>query len=72
MRSLLEVDVSVAVLEIQRHIHRIGIALHLDGSMSSVPDTCLPLDALVLVTAIAMFWEVDERGRSAVYSGFCT
>ena len=43
-------EISVAVFEIQRHIHRMGTALHLSGSMSSVPRVRLPLDALVLVS----------------------
>jgi hypothetical protein len=46
--NILGVEISVAVFGIQRHIHRMGIALHLGGSMSSVPHVRLPLDALVL------------------------
>ena len=46
MRNLLGVEISAAVLEIQQHIHRMGIVLHLGGSMSSVPHVRLPLDAL--------------------------
>ena len=43
-------EISVAVLGIQRHIHRMGIALHLGGSMSSVPHVRPPLDASILVS----------------------
>ena len=46
MRNLLGVEISVAVIGIRRHIHHMGIALRLDGSMSSVPHVRLPLDAL--------------------------
>ena len=50
MCNLLGVEISAAVLEIQRHIHRMGIVLHLGGNMSSVPHVRLPLDALVSVS----------------------
>jgi hypothetical protein len=48
--TLLVVDISVAVIGIQRHIHRMGIALHLGGSMSSMPHVRPPLDAFILVS----------------------
>ena len=47
MRSLLGVGISVAMLGIRRHIHRMGIALHLGGSMSLVPHVRPLLDALI-------------------------
>ena len=49
MRNPLGVEISVAMLGIQRHIHRMGIALHLGGSMSLGPHVRPPLDALILV-----------------------
>jgi hypothetical protein len=48
--NLLGVEISVAMLGIQRHIHRMGIALHLGGSMSLVPRARPSLDALILVS----------------------
>ena len=62
MRNLLGVEIYVAVLGIQRHIHRMGIALHLGGSMSSVPHVRLPLDALILVSG--QFHNEDEAQTS--------
>lgn len=50
VRNLLGVETSVAVLGIQWRIHRMGIALHLDGSMSLVPHVRPPLDAFILVS----------------------
>jgi hypothetical protein len=41
------VGISVAVLGIQWHIHRMGITLHLGGSMSLEPHVRPPLDALI-------------------------
>ena len=48
MHGLLGVEIPVAVLGIQRHIHRMGITLHLGGSMSLVPHVRRALDALIL------------------------
>ena len=43
-------ETSVAALGIQWRIHRMGIALHLDGSMSLVPHVRPPLGAYILVS----------------------
>ena len=64
MRNLLGVEISAAVLEIQQHIHRMGIVLHLDENKSSVPHVRLPLDASV---SISGQFHIEEAVQTSGY-----